>query len=199
MPSSPSGFRAGSGRLCLDFIRTLRHRGTGSAAEELPDPMALAAWVSRFGPWESVPPDAADGRDAEARELREAIHALIAAARGPAGVGPSADAPRELVNRVAALPVPAPRLDGSGRPSWHAEDPVQAVLALIARDAVDLVGGPALDRVRECAGADCQALFLDTSRPGTRRWCSMNTCGNRAKKQVLRDRASTGGRGADPG
>ncbi|WP_242908965.1 CGNR zinc finger domain-containing protein [Actinomadura terrae] len=188
MPSSSSGFRAGSGRLCLDFIRTLRHRGTGAETEELPDPMALAAWTSRFGPWESVPADAAAGRDGEARELREAVHALIAAARGPEGIGPPVDASRERVNRVAALPPPAPALDGSGHLAWHADDPVRAVLALIARDAVDLVGGPALDRVRECAGSDCRALFLDTSRPGTRRWCSMNTCGNKAKKQGLRER-----------
>jgi predicted RNA-binding Zn ribbon-like protein len=44
-------------------------------------------------------------------------------------------------------------------------------------------------RVRECAGEDCGALFLDTSRPGTRRWCSMDTCGNRAKKSTFRGKA----------
>ncbi|MCL9761259.1 CGNR zinc finger domain-containing protein [Frankia sp. AiPa1] len=40
--------------------------------------------------------------------------------------------------------------------------------------------------MHECAGPDCRALFLDGSRPGRRRWCSMNTCGNKAKKAALR-------------
>lgn len=36
-------------------------------------------------------------------------------------------------------------------------------------------------RVRACANAECVLWFLDTSRPGTRRWCSMAGCGNRDK------------------
>ncbi|TAL94280.1 MAG: hypothetical protein EPN73_18145 [Paraburkholderia sp.] len=33
----------------------------------------------------------------------------------------------------------------------------------------------------ECAA--CSWLFLDLSRSRSRRWCSMATCGNRAKAQ----------------
>ena len=40
--------------------------------------------------------------------------------------------------------------------------------------------------VRSCAGPDCTILFIDTSRPGTRRWCSMEACGNQAKSAGLR-------------
>ncbi|MDV9173795.1 CGNR zinc finger domain-containing protein, partial [Streptomyces sp. W16] len=70
------------------------------------------------------------------------------------------------------------------------EDPVRATLALVARDALDLATSPPLTRVRDCAGPTCGALFLDTSRPGNRRWCSMGTCGNRAKKETLRGRTA---------
>jgi predicted RNA-binding Zn ribbon-like protein len=35
--------------------------------------------------------------------------------------------------------------------------------------------------VRECANDKCLWLFLDDSKNGTRRWCSMSACGNRAK------------------
>ena len=42
-------FREGAGRLCLDFIRTLRYRGTPSQTEELPDGAALAAWIRQCG------------------------------------------------------------------------------------------------------------------------------------------------------
>jgi predicted RNA-binding Zn ribbon-like protein len=37
------------------------------------------------------------------------------------------------------------------------------------------------DRVRNCANPDCPFWFLDTTRSGTRRWCSMTVCGNRLK------------------
>jgi predicted RNA-binding Zn ribbon-like protein len=36
-------------------------------------------------------------------------------------------------------------------------------------------------RVRKCANPDCPFWFLDTTRSGTRRWCSMTVCGNRLK------------------
>lgn len=37
------------------------------------------------------------------------------------------------------------------------------------------------DRVRACAHDACVLRFFDTSRNGTRHWCSMAACGNRAK------------------
>lgn len=181
--SSTPRFRQGAGRLCLDFIRTLRHRGSPDVVEELPDAGALSAWVRQCGPCA-----AGGGADAaRARELREAVYVLITAAR--AGRLPDAHS-IALVNQAAAHPVPVPRLTSAGRLDWRAEDPVRATLALVARDALDLVTSPSLTRVRDCAGPTCGALFLDISRPGNRRWCSMGTCGNRAKKETLRGRTA---------
>jgi predicted RNA-binding Zn ribbon-like protein len=82
--------------------------------------------------------------------------------------------------------VPAPSLDASGELLWRAAEPVPAMLAVLARDALDLATSAAITRVRNCANPECRVLFLDTSRPGQRRWCSMNTCGNLAKKRALR-------------
>src|SRR6267154_5089190 len=127
-------FRQGSGRICLDFVRTLRHRGTAGAVEELPDGAALGAWLRQCGPVTASTVRPADVETA--RELREAIFDLLGA-----GVVPGS---REVVNRAAAPPVPAPALDAGGRLSWHADDPVRATLALIARDALDLVTSPLL-------------------------------------------------------
>jgi len=179
-------FRHGAGRLCLDFIRTLRYRGTAEATEELADATALSVWIDQIGPREinpADPPTAAQVR--QARSLREAIHELITArmATGSAGV-----AARRCLNQAASRSVPAPRLDDSGRLRWHADDGVEAFFAVLARDALDLATSPAITRVRACANQTCGALFLDSSRPGTRRWCSMDTCGNQAKKAVLRGR-----------
>ena len=44
-------------------------------------------------------------------------------------------------------------------------------------------------RIRECSADDCDLVYLDTSRSGNRRWCSMQRCGNRAKVRAHRARA----------
>ncbi|MEV4147876.1 ABATE domain-containing protein [Amycolatopsis sp. NPDC049691] len=168
-------FRSGAGRLCLDFVRTLRYRGTPAECEELPDAEAWGAWIDQLGPFPApVHPASAE----EARSLREAIHELL--------TGEVREGVRRRVNRFAAQPVPAPSLTTSGELRWQAGDPAEAMLALLARDALELVTSPEFARVRSCAGKRCGALFLDTSRPGTRRWCSMETCGNQAKKSTYR-------------
>ncbi|GIN63318.1 hypothetical protein J27TS8_33110 [Robertmurraya siralis] len=43
-------------------------------------------------------------------------------------------------------------------------------------------------RIRICSADDCQWVFVDHSRPGTGRWCSMKACGNRAKNRTFRKR-----------
>ncbi|NXY96942.1 CGNR zinc finger domain-containing protein [Streptomyces sp. BR123] len=59
--------------------------------------------------------------------------------------------------------------DRSWGPAWTA-----------ARDYLELLRS-APDRIRKCASETCVLHFHDTSRNGTRRWCSMSACGNRAK------------------
>jgi predicted RNA-binding Zn ribbon-like protein len=55
------------------------------------------------------------------------------------------------------------------------------LLAPVAAAAAALLADPARPPLRRCAGRGCVLFFLDTSRRGARRWCSMATCGNRAK------------------
>jgi predicted RNA-binding Zn ribbon-like protein len=47
--------------------------------------------------------------------------------------------------------------------------------------AADLLADPRRHRVRKCANSLCGWLFVDESKGGNRRWCSMAACGNRAK------------------
>jgi predicted RNA-binding Zn ribbon-like protein len=187
MAAGARSFRHGAGRICLDFIRTLRYRGRAGEAEELGNEAALADWLTQFGPakQERLP---AASELAESRRLREAIHELITTAREGAVCAPAL---LEIINEAAARAVPAPRIDAGRQLSWHAADPVEAVLALVARDALDLVTSPAVGRLRECANPECRVLFLDSSRPGVRRWCDMSTCGNQAKKAAFRGRPVT--------
>jgi len=90
------------------------------------------------------------------------------------------------VNAVAAQPDLAPQL---GAARWTARGPARAALATVARDAVLLVRGPLLERVKECENPGCSLLFLDDSQARRRRWCSMDRCGNLAKVAGYRSRS----------
>ncbi|MVO84488.1 hypothetical protein GPA10_06785 [Streptomyces sp. p1417] len=59
-------------------------------------------------------------------------------------------------------------------------DPSWGPAWLAARDYLTLLAD-APDRIRGCAHEACVLHFFDISRNGTRRWCSMALCGNRAK------------------
>ena len=72
---------------------------------------------------------------------------------------------------------------------WHAgDDAADAILGTIARAAADLLTSPRRGNVRLCAADDCIWVFLDSSKNGSRRWCDMNQCGNRAKARRFYDR-----------
>jgi len=56
-----------------------------------------------------------------------------------------------------------------------------SLLAPVLWSAGDLIAGQRLQRLRMCANEKCRWLFIDDSKSGTRRWCAMSSCGNRAK------------------
>ena len=58
----------------------------------------------------------------------------------------------------------------------------------IVRSTADLLTSDETGRIRECAAHDCGWLFFDESRNRSRRWCSMQSCGNRAKVDRFRAR-----------
>lgn len=176
------GFKFRSGRLALDLPATLAGRLRAEPRELLATPRDLGRWLAAA---RLAEPDlvATDEELRGARELREALYRLaLAAARGER----FADADREVVNRWAAEAVPAPQLAERG--IALAGTGVRPALAVVARDGVELLGGPLARRVRECAGDGCALLFVDTSRSGRRRWCSMSACGGKAKVAEFRRR-----------
>jgi predicted RNA-binding Zn ribbon-like protein len=58
---------------------------------------------------------------------------------------------------------------------------VTALLATLAYEGAQLLASSQADRLKRCGNANCVLIFVDTSRTQKRRWCSMETCGNRAK------------------
>jgi len=181
IPASELEFHFKGGRTSLDLVATVGERWR-RRFERLREPGDLGRWLVQSGLHAHAP--AVSAADLEhARELREAIDRL---ARPPRGTDPADVA---LLNRWAAAPALAPQLAPGGRTLRPpAGDPVRGALAAVARDAVDLLSGPLADRVRECGADDCALLFVDASRPGRRRWCSMEACGNRAKAAAFRRR-----------
>ena len=60
------------------------------------------------------------------------------------------------------------------------------VWAPIASAVADLVSDVSPVRLRQCEA--CIVHFLDTSKKGSRRWCSMNICGNKFKVAAYQER-----------
>lgn len=65
---------------------------------------------------------------------------------------------------------------------WNNTPALDQMIWYVIRDTADLLTGDSLNRIGQCTNVTgCGWLFLDTSRNRSRRWCSMETCGNRAK------------------
>jgi predicted RNA-binding Zn ribbon-like protein len=167
-----------SGRLCLDFVSTLGSRDQLNI-ERLRTPADFRRWVSEAGLGQLS--QISEGGLTAALELREAIYALVTGQRSR-----QADAVA-CVNRAANRTPLVPQLDQTGEASiWAPIGDPEQVLSTIARDAIELMSSPMRLRVRECARPDCTIVYLDASRPGSRRWCSMEACGNQVKSAGLR-------------
>lgn len=100
---------------------------------------------------------------------------------------PIQEGDREFLNELAGQPSLVPRLLPGSTRTWAGEG-MRSLMSSIARDAIDVFGGPRAARLKRCEGSRCALLFVDTSRSGHRRWCSMERCGNRAKVAAHRRR-----------
>ena len=170
-------------RLCLDFTATLSARNGIAPIERLRSPDDLARWLGAVG--SACHGGASESHLASARRLREGIRELADAVIAKR---PLPFMALEVVNHWAGLPVATPQLTPAGTAVLRADDAVAAALSAIARDAVQVLGGRDRGRLKECAAPDCALLFVDDSRAGRRRWCSMEACGNRHKTRTYRRR-----------
>jgi predicted RNA-binding Zn ribbon-like protein len=167
--------------LCLAFANTRYWRGTATPADELNAPDDLLRWAAASGglPYGLVRRcvDPAAVFDAGIA-LRETIHRCFAAT---ASGGAPAEADLAALNAALARAPARRRIRPGGWDVGAPEASAAALLAPVLWSAADLLGADRLARVRQCANPDCGWLFLDHSKTGNRRWCSMSACGNRAK------------------
>ncbi|WP_398860295.1 CGNR zinc finger domain-containing protein [Streptomyces chengmaiensis] len=189
--SSSYEWRFDSGRICLDLVAS--SEAAHADREPLAEPGVLARWLVGAGlvPAETALPGVDSRWVARFAELRDCVGQLVRAQIE----GRCAEAALERVNAFAAAPPPAVRAvtgadGGLVRALWAAPD-CRELLAVVARDAVELLTDPAARaRLRQCEGDNCRRVYLDTSRGQRRRWCSSELCGNRERVARHRRRAA---------
>lgn len=177
------------GTLSIDFVHT---GGAGFRTR-------LECWdtTAGFDDWVKAALDveviSVDAELEQAWELREAIWS--AAHSGLAGRAILVDDIGQM-HRMAGQPDLVPGLKNGERIWQPGANAVQA-LSTVARDAIDLFGTSRRERLRECQNPQCFLLFVDTSRPGRRAWCSMQRCGNLNKVGRYRHKITEPKKGAE--
>lgn len=199
---SPGGWRfeLSGGHPALDFVNTLDERRTDVPQERLRHFDDLVGFALQAGLMASRPAAALRRTAARqpavaarcvrgARTLREHLFSLFCAAIGRAPLpAPALDALNAALVRAAVHRQLEPAPGGARWIVANGGTPHDALLSPLALAAAELLTSPAGTRVRRCGGRGCAWLFLDESRNGSRRWCDMTVCGNRAKAARHRDR-----------
>ena len=183
------GFLFIGNQLALDFLNT-RPVQKGEPSELLPDFSALLRWfqaadllssreVGRLQrQWGG---SASASRTTEGmRQLREKLRREILAWERSGSVQHST---RDELNELMAGHPMRTRLRTNGKlcstELWFEPREPEDLFAPLAHSAAKLFASVERKRVRKCA--QCVLHFHDTSKRGTRRWCSMQLCGNRLK------------------
>ena len=196
---SKGGFFFLGNQLTLDFLNT-RPVQNGEARELLPDFEALLEWFETAELLTSSDASAMRrrwGESARARRTLEAALNLREKLR------------KEVLAWEAGTPVHGSTIDGLNRlmaayPArtklravrntlskelWFQMEEPEELLGALAYCAASLFTEVDQQRVRKCG--QCVLHFHDTSKKGTRRWCSMQLCGNRLKVAAYAARQRT--------
>ena len=187
----------------LDFLNSIA-TPIDVPVDWIADGAGLLAWLAqaRLVPAEAlesirerVLPGELDNVAAQARDLREWFRSFVREHQGRALTAtalPALDPLNLLLERDTRYTRVVARVAGQESPldlvplrRWRTPEsllqPLGEALAavLIEEDFA---------QVKACAGPACTLLFADHTRAHTRRWCSMEICGNRAKQAAHRNR-----------
>jgi predicted RNA-binding Zn ribbon-like protein len=188
------------GRLSLDFVNTADWHASDHPVEFLTSYSDLVVWSQHVGiltdhqaqrllKKAARRPEDANAVLERAIALREAIYRIFSAISrgGPPQAADLATFNAELSGALAQSRIVS-TAEGFAWDWAGAEDTLDQMLWPVVHDAAGLLTSEELDRVGQCAADRCGWLFLDTSRNRSRRWCSMEDCGNRAKARRYYER-----------
>ncbi|MGF1476493.1 MAG: CGNR zinc finger domain-containing protein [Geminicoccaceae bacterium] len=167
------------GRLALDFLNTADWSSDGAVVHEKIGALAdLDIWLEALGLSEVDRP----GSEQAVYRFRRGLRALfLDQTRGDLAI---------LEPHLRLIDIKNGRFGGKLRG--------QPLFALIAVSALSILSDPREQgRVKTCPGIDCGWMFVDETKNGRRKWCLMETCGNRAKasrhyQRISRTRADPG-------
>ena len=177
--------------LALDLLNT-QWLASGRPVDLLATADGTAAWLAAAG----VATSPAAAARQPLVQARQAIREVLAALDEPGGqpTSPTTGHAADRVNAVLAhghlrLTIGPAR---AAVRELAIDDPAWRPAVLAAVNLLDLLDA-APGRIRRCQHPACVLWFLDTTRNGTRRWCSMASCGNRAKARRHYERARSSG------
>jgi len=189
---SATAFEWLGGDPALDFVNTVSWDRAGLARERLASYDDLLAWtraartlpagdIARLARRAARLPGEAARALARAHATRDDLHQFFVHLARRTAPPPAlvASLDRRIADALARLRLEVGR--GRARLAWPSSADLDAPLWPIVKAAIDVVGSNEAPALRLCANPDCGWLFLDRSRRGNRRWCSMAECGSRAK------------------
>lgn len=158
--------RLDGGRLVLDFMNTANWSTTGMVLDERLENLDDARiWATALGLSGHALPQTIEQMRAMRSNLR------------PAFLTSGADASAHpMLNEVIAA------IDGNALLQSSTQSIAATLLDMIAISAVSVLSDVReINRVKTCPGPRCAWVFIDETKNARRKWCSMQTCGNRAK------------------
>ena len=173
----------------FDFLNTDELDGMGRPIERMPTLADATGWLVEHGLLhredavriDRLPGGRSGGRLEDVRAARSGMREIVEALVDGRPADPHA---LEAVNAVLRARTVVELVPGERSPAIghrHVGDPLDNALAGVAEPLIAVVAAGDTDRLRICANNGCRWVFHDTSRTGRRRWCSMASCGNRAK------------------
>jgi predicted RNA-binding Zn ribbon-like protein len=178
------------GNPALDFVNTDLFSQSDRATDVLRSVDEFLAWCAFAGVTSGSPGGGAQDRAflREAADIRGSIRNVTTSLTS--GLGPAPADLAALRSAYAdALKRATPTLDGGGL-AWRWHPSPHGALDELVSDAVDLLAGAPGERLKACP--NCGHLFLDTTKNGGRRWCSMDDCGKQEKmRRYVTKRAET--------
>ncbi|MEO1241445.1 MAG: CGNR zinc finger domain-containing protein [Pseudomonadota bacterium] len=180
------------GNAALDFVNTVDKWSSGPI-DRLGDAAGMARWAETAGLLYGD--DMARAKDELARDPKGAQEFYKAASELRAGLarifyalasdGDIAEEDLALIDLWKERAARHCRIvrdgDGFRRRCTEAAPALERAARLIVEAAEDFLLNGRLERLHVCGGDSCEWVFVDSSKNGQRRWCSMATCGNEAK------------------
>jgi predicted RNA-binding Zn ribbon-like protein len=166
--------------LVIDFVNTA---GFGPDREDLATTADLVAWLDERG---LDPGERATKTDLEeARNVREALRELML---GHNDCTCDDEKALAVIDDAACRAHLGVRFGGNGARIEPRNPGVRGALGRILCNVSDAMSDGSWERMKACRADDCKYAFYDTAKNKSRAWCSMQSCGNRAKVHAYRER-----------